>query len=598
VDITDVDLVEQNLERPAVPRGAAQSRRRRRWLVPLAILVLSFAALAPGLARRPFTNSMENIVVGSALEARRDGHWLVPTLEGEVRTRKPPLAVWVAAAGVRPATVAALNDADPARRAAAYERFTWEVRWSALLCSSLALVALYDLGRTVGGPLAGVLAPAIAATTLLLLEYARIASYDTQLTLWVTVCNAFLARAVLRRQYRLGFLGAGVAGGLALMSKGPVALLETIVPVVLFVMWRRFAFGQRLVSHRGPRTAAPVVAGIALAAAVGLPWYGLMVWTHPRIGETWFGEVTRTNAADPRPDPWVVNLKILSVLIPWVVWVAAGIVLGALAMGRRPPTAPHGALRRRLVFAVFLFVIPFAVMTCFRERKQRYWQPLAAPASVVAAVGLVNVTRRHRGVGEHPLARPLAALHWCVAGGWVLSVPLYGAFKAKTFDGQPWFSTGAAAGFLLVGAAIVGAAIYRLHRRGPEAGALVLFTVLGMLLADALWQSRDLRSPGGRSEMRPVAEAVWASYPDARVFGDGVTTTNVPLDLSIYLDRPVRPTAELPRGVSDRPLVLMVFQRSGDPAPQPPDERWHLLATAERGKNRWHAFALPAAQAR
>jgi hypothetical protein len=177
-------------------------------------------------------------------------------------------------------------------------------------------------------------------------------------------------------------------------------------------------------------------------------------------------------------------------------------------------------------------------------------------------------------------------------------VPIYGALKARTVDDEPWFPTAVAAGAVCAGAVLVGLALIRLIRRGPEAGALVAFTVVGMLFADVLWQSGDLRSPGGRSEMRPVAEAIWASYPDARVFGDGVTTTNVPLDLSIYLNRAVRPTAELPRGISDRPIVLMVFQRFDAPAPQPPGDRWRLLATAERGKNRWHAFALPAGQAR
>src|SRR3954447_10005456 len=114
---------------------AASNRSFPPFLAALGIAALVFAAVAPTLPWLKFPSGSENLVVETVLEMRRGGPWLVPTLERQPRTQKPPLPAWVTAAAARPATVAALADRDPDRRAAAYERLAWEVRWPALLCS-------------------------------------------------------------------------------------------------------------------------------------------------------------------------------------------------------------------------------------------------------------------------------------------------------------------------------------------------------------------------------------------------------------------------------------------------------------------------------
>src|SRR5690242_6284489 len=116
------------------------------FFLALGLAALVFAAVAPTLSWLEFSSGSENLVVETVLEMRRGGPWLVPTLELQPRTQKPPLTAWVTAAAVRPATVAALWEPDRAKRDAAYTRLAWEVRWTALAAACLTVLAVYGLG--------------------------------------------------------------------------------------------------------------------------------------------------------------------------------------------------------------------------------------------------------------------------------------------------------------------------------------------------------------------------------------------------------------------------------------------------------------------
>src|SRR4029453_2387203 len=112
-------------------------------------------------------------------------------------------------------------------RAIAYLNLAWDIRGPALLCSCLMLLAIFDLGKTLAGAHIGLIAMIVAGSTLFLLRFGRHATTDVQLALWVTLANAALARLALRGPSWRGALLAGCALGMALMSKGPVALLQS-----------------------------------------------------------------------------------------------------------------------------------------------------------------------------------------------------------------------------------------------------------------------------------------------------------------------------------------------------------------------------------
>src|SRR5947208_11077239 len=124
------------------PPSAIPWRQRLKPLAPVAICVAVFLAVAPTLRWLEFCNGMENTVTATVLQAKRGhGPWWVPRLNEGLRTQKPPLAVWVAATGVKSSTVQDLSGPDALLGDGAYMTLAWEMRWTALLAGCLMLLA-------------------------------------------------------------------------------------------------------------------------------------------------------------------------------------------------------------------------------------------------------------------------------------------------------------------------------------------------------------------------------------------------------------------------------------------------------------------------
>jgi 4-amino-4-deoxy-L-arabinose transferase-like glycosyltransferase len=152
------------------------------------------SAAAPTLTWLEFSGGSENLVVGTVLEMRRGGPWIVPTLKGAPRTTKPPLTTWITAALVRPQTVRELSA--PPQREHAYRMLAWEARWPALAASCLLIVATAWLGRILLGDIAGFVAAITIGTTGLWLRFGHSATTDVYLALWVTLANGLFAVAL------------------------------------------------------------------------------------------------------------------------------------------------------------------------------------------------------------------------------------------------------------------------------------------------------------------------------------------------------------------------------------------------------------------
>lgn len=643
------------------------SARARGVVVPVVVVLLGFAALYPPLSWLQFQNSIECIAVGTALETRREGHWLVPTLSGATRTRKPPLATWASAVAIQPATLQEISNPAATVRDAAYVRFTREIRWPALAATCLMLAAAFDLGVTVAGWEAGLFAALAAGANLLILKYGRLATPDTQLALWVAVGNAFLARVLLRGQWWTGCIGAGLALGLAFMAKGPVGLLFSIVPIGLFVLWRRWWMVPRVATApmmalagsvagsarealtskaeaganivAAPRTPprhgtlAPIAVGVLLALAVALPWYALILARVPDVLNVWLNEVSRAHPADPRPDPWHYSFRFLWMFHPWTIWLLVALVSGAAVFVRRwlpaPPNpraaasgfpvvmdvnepvsddipyaaidstspavagrAPVSQVRagQSLVLVFLLLVVPLIVLAFFRERKDRYRQPLAVPAAVLVGWAASAHVRRWRR-GDHR-DRPIVWAHWIIVGAACVGTPLL--LKGPGHADWPIVAGAIGAGGIVVAGSL-------LHARRPA--ALVFCTVLALILSDTAYRYGLMVTGAASSEMKPLADFVWAHYPDAHVYTTGRERTQAPADLSIYLDRTVLPRDSVADLRPDEvPQVVVVFQSKEEREPTSPlpdatppsaDAPWQKVIAFPRGSNWCHVFVLP-----
>lgn len=565
------------------------------WAGRLGIPLVVFIAIAPTLAWLEFSGGSENLNVATVLEMRRTGHWMVPTLQGLPRLAKPPLTAWITAFMVSDRTLAEISSPEAEVRESAYRRLAWQVRWPTLLLACVMVLAVHELGRVIGGSSLGITAALVCATNYAFLRFSRNATTDVHLAAWVAVGSALLAQAVLRRRFWLGCVGGGIALGLAFMSKGPVAWVQTIIPVGAFLVWRALSASRSIgptdnpgAASRRPAAVAMLV-GLTVMLLVALPWFGIVIRRYDAL-DLWWREVTREGATDKEPSQWYNYVSIFAVMLPWSLFFLAGLALSVLELlGKADDIEPlrrWAGSREGGVLALLLLLVPILIMSFFRDRNERYLLPMIGPASIVTARMLLVVLMG----ADRPLRRALVGGHWLLLVAAAVMLPLLGATGWRglmlTRDGRPWYQADFAAVAIVIGGAmlIIGAIAYR-----RRAMALVGATAGLMLFLQSVFMLGYQYSHEGRSEFRPLAREIWERYPGAELFSYRPRRL-APEDLSIYLNRPVLPTDDpLSLGRGNDVRILLVYERDPDARfAVPPGMRY--LATVRRGRGSWHAY--------
>jgi hypothetical protein len=136
-----------------------------------------------------------------------------------------------------------------------------------------------------------------------------------------------------------------------------------------------------------------------------------------------------------------------------------------------------------------------------------------------------------------------------------------------------------------MGAVLLGGVVLQRRWRG---GAIVWSTFVAMMLLQAVAIHGYARSAGGASEVKAMADAIWADEPDALTFY--WHNRRAPNDLSIYLDR-ITPQVKDPSRLapSDRPQVVVMLQKERDPVPVAP-QGWQFVTRVPRGRDWLCAF--------
>jgi 4-amino-4-deoxy-L-arabinose transferase-like glycosyltransferase len=545
-----------------------------------AIAAVFFAGVLPTLSWLEFSSGSENLVVETVLEMRRGGPWLIPTLKGAPRTAKPPLTAWISAALLKPATVTALADVGQPRERA-YRQLAWEIRWPALLFSCLTLLACAWLGRVIfDDDGIGLAAAAMMGSSLMFLRFGRTMTTDVQLGLWVTMANAAFALALLRGRTWIGCLGGGAALGLALMSKGPVAIAQTIAPFIVVAIWNRWR-----PSESQPRTMrrirwSPLVAAAIVTLAIALPWPIYTLARLPGQIAFWWAQITGGGgreefSADP---PWTY-LALIPLLMPWT----GLFVIGMIDLFRRRTAAAR--------LAIALVVVPLLIMTCFAEKNERYLLPMLAPAAVVCAIGIV----RREDDEPDPIREWVVGLTWPVLTAIVLGACVGGAFLKKVDQTSYWsLPTGL---MLAAAAAVILIVAWMIDRmRGGRAPLLVAGAVL-MIATQALFMHGYADSRNGRSDGKPLADAIVNTLgpgADVRTFVSPGRFFRVPVDFVIYLNGTTEQASDpttLP-SVAPRPRAIIVHCRKETDRPAELAD-WRVIGQISKNSGTWYACVPP-----
>ena len=346
------------------------SRQRLRGL--LLTLVIGLIICFWGLGQTGLVDETPPLFAASARVMARTGDWLTPRVNGLPRFDKPPFVYWLMGVGY----------ALPSR--AAWDPLgTWAARFPSALATLITMLMLADtimilpqLQDTHPRQTALSIALAFALSPLILL-WNRIAVSDALLCGTLTVSLLFQWRRFAMPKQQ-SWWPAWLVLGLAVLTKGPIAIGLTLLTLVLFAALTRQ-------SHALLVRLCPV-RGLLLTVVVSLPWYaaeliveGEPFWTSFFV----YHNIQRlTSVVNNHLQPWWFFLPLmLLAALPFSLLLILGF---AICLKRR--------LRRHVVFespshslATFAsswLLATFLFFTAAATKLPSYWLP-ATPAAAI-----------------------------------------------------------------------------------------------------------------------------------------------------------------------------------------------------------------------
>ncbi len=272
---------------------------RTSWL---ALLILWTLLLAVGIAVRPLLPVDETRYVTVAWEMWLRGDFLVPYLNGEPYSHKPPLLFWLIQSGW---VLFGVND--------------WWPRLVAPLVSLVDLVLAAHLARRLWpeDKPAAMLLPWLLFGGLLWAGFYTLVQFDLLLTGAVLVAMTGLVSAWQGRGRGWWIMGLGI--GLGALAKGPVVLLH-VLPVALLAPW----WARDLRPASWWRWYGGVLLALLLGVTIGMAW----AWPAAVSGGDayrqaifWGQHAGRMGQQADHAQAWWLYLALLPMmLLPWSLW--------------------------------------------------------------------------------------------------------------------------------------------------------------------------------------------------------------------------------------------------------------------------------------
>ncbi len=375
-----------------------------RWLLLLAV---ACPPLFAGLGAADCEFHMEVRTMAAAQETwirqqADPGAWLIPSWNGAPRVNKPPLTVWL--------NMLVWSGLDPA--SASVDQLVHRARLVAAALCALALLAVWGIGALLHSSRHGLLAAAITGTSLLFLRNARMASYDTYLLAFSTFAVAAALWAMRPRgeaappaRAAAGWLACGLAIAAAFLTKGPISLVMTALPLALIA----------LTGPRRARDFGGLLAALAIAAVFAAPWYLHVLHAVPAADQLM---ATEFKAARTKFQPPWYYLCLIPLVAPWLLWLPAFWIAAA----RRQFDLRAPALR----VAACWFLAILVVMSIPAAKQQRYILPILPATGLLIAAAWTSLAARDRLRWPYGLARVHAGLLTAAAvalGAWGLLHP-------------------------------------------------------------------------------------------------------------------------------------------------------------------------------
>lgn len=325
----------------------------------MAAWIIVFATVA---VFRPLMPVDETRYMSVAWEMIVRGNWVLPTLNFEPYSHKPPLLFWLinlswlfGGVHVWPARIVAF---------ALTALFVW-------LSGKLARRLLPDI------PNADVSAMLCLAALPMFLIYGSVIMFDTMMGACVLAAMLVLWRLAQSdtREWRLWAIFGGIIG-LGILAKGPVALVYMLPAALLAPFWA---------PNITRRWYAGVFAALAMGAAIGLAWAipAAIAGGHEYMDKIFFKQSAgrMVNAFDHRRPFWFYFMVLASFLAPLVLWPSLWSSVKQAASGMRKEAS---------VRFILCWILPVFVFFSAISSKQFHYMIPVLPGFVILAVMALN----------------------------------------------------------------------------------------------------------------------------------------------------------------------------------------------------------------
>jgi 4-amino-4-deoxy-L-arabinose transferase-like glycosyltransferase len=462
----------------------------------VAVLALALVWFA-GLDQRKLFKPDEGRYGEIAREMVVSGDWTTPRLNGFKYFEKPALQYWMTAAAY-----------------VGFGTHEWTTRlWSALTGFFGILVTAYAACRAFG-PLAGVYAGAVLASSLLYVAVGHMATLDMGVAFFLAL-SIFAVMLAQRggagaRAQRGWMLVGWAAMAFAVLSKGLIGVVLPVGAVALYLLWQRdWALLRRL--H--------LVSGAALFLAITVPWFVAVSMANPEFARFFFVhehfERFLTKVHQRYAPPWFFIPVLIVGMAPWIPSLGTALVAAV--------RAPEAAGFRPARFLFVWCVLVFAFFSVSSSKLPPYILPMLPALAVLVGRALASASPRLLTVQAG-----LAAL-----GGLAL-VPLalflrYPKLAGPMLDGfRVWLI---AAGVLVLA---LGFASAVLAHRGLRTQAVLALAAAGLGAGQLVLVGMDALSPA-YSAYHVVERARPALRADVPFFAVDVYDHTLPF----YLGRTV-----------------------------------------------------------
>lgn len=432
-----------------------------------AISILSF------IGSREIQGVRERRIAGSAADIVRNGTWLLPSLRGEPRFRKPHLATWSAATSLK---------------LLGRSEFAFRLPFALFGLGTVALS--YFLARSLMGTTVARTTALILASSVVFVSECHLASTDLLLTFF---CAAAMLSWIHWRKsgqpWTRSWWCFYLSISLAVLSKGPLALAFLAIPIGL-ELW---ASGHWAVLRR-----MRLVPGLLVVMAPLLLWVLAVCLRVENALGTWLRDIRLSfdNHDDGKWQEYFAHIG----QWPWVCfpWSVAGLVALILPAIRRW-VGDWTELR----VCYFWLVGNIAFLCTWAMQPMHYLLPLVVPVSILEAalIHRAIAALRQGEVNVH-LSRLAVVFSLC----FLALAPLLATLLHVYADCAIWLAAVVAA---IVGLpALVG--VCRLHAAPARAFWCCTATSLACLFILAGWVQPRMTNP---TSCAPFAKRLSAIVP-------------------------------------------------------------------------------------